>query len=120
MCGAWSESVRQVVELGRYDEQTWKRLGPSLVGKGEREVLARFKKMGSRSICIGRRQCRRRREVVRVKWVGSNKGTDEQAEVRYRMVAQELRSGDRRNELFAAEKGWGPMLLDVKKCLFRP
>lgn len=47
LCEGWSDEIRQgVMDLGQYDEQTWKRLEPQLVEKGEREKVDRFKKLG--------------------------------------------------------------------------
>lgn len=44
MCEEWTREVRQgVTDMEYHDEQTWKKLGPDLVVKGECEEL---KKMG--------------------------------------------------------------------------
>lgn len=47
MCGGWSAEMKQSVTDPQYhEEQTWQRLDPELVEKGERGELDRCKKMG--------------------------------------------------------------------------
>lgn len=53
MCEPWGTELQQgVTDMDYYDEQTWKKLDPKLVEKGEREELERLKKMGRVRLCL--------------------------------------------------------------------
>lgn len=76
MCEGWSDDVRRgVVGLEYYDGQTWKRLDPSLVERGEREDLDRFTKMGAYAY-VRREEAMsdQQGKIATVKWVRINKG----------------------------------------------
>lgn len=120
-CEMWADEIRRVVvELEYYDEQTWKRLVPELVQKGEREELDRFMKTGVYEY-MTRRWAEEDPEgkKVKVKWVRPSEGAEYRPEVRCRLVAHGLGYGERFDELLfvAAEKDLAIMLLDVK-CAF--
>lgn len=86
--------------MGCYNEQTWKRLGPALVGHGNRLSWNVSRRWAPTSIspgcCAGPA-----RVVVRVKWARVAKGREEHLEVRCRLVAQELGYRKRLDELSA-------------------
>lgn len=132
MCEAWSDDVRRgAVDLGYYDEQTWKRFNPKLVEMGEKADLEHVQEMGvyeyvSRE--VGRRDGIGK--MARVKCVRVDTRSDEeQRDVRCRVVALYLGVGERFEELFVGvpslekegallsivvPKGLSLMALDVK------
>lgn len=107
-------------------------MDPKLVEIGEKAELETFKKMGFYEYVPRSVAKNDSGKTVNAKWVRINKGSEEIAEVRCHLVAQELGFGERLDELFAgtpsltivkllrsmaAEKRLSAMSLDVT-CAF--
>ena len=123
-----------VDDVAYFDENTWEILDQQLVKEAEKAEIARFKKMGVYSY-VSRSEALNDPDgsFVKVKWVRTNKGTAAQPNIRCRLVAQEIRNGQRiRRTLLrhtfavamkmaivraAMGRGWAIMVMDVK-CAF--
>ena len=105
-----AEMERMVGDYAYYDENTWEPVNSKDVQKGEREEYERFCKMRVYEYAT-RTQAEQDYEgkFVKVRWVRVKKGTG----VRCRLVAQELRYGQRLDELFAGT----PSLAAVRMAL---
>lgn len=76
MCEGWNEDVcRSVIDLGYYDEQTWKMLVPKLVEMGDRAELHRFNPKGMpENLSPNLAKNDEREKTVEAKWVWVNRG----------------------------------------------
>ena len=85
------------VRGGWLDKEAVRKARMEEVGFMEKEKLW---DVVSREMAAGKR-------IVSVKWVDTNKGTEEAPEIRCRLVARDFNSGDRdREDLFAATPPW--------------
>ena len=91
-----------VDDMAYFDENTWEILNQQLVKEAEKAEIARFKKMGVYSY-VSRSEALNDPDgsFVKVKWVRTNKGTAAQANIRCRLVAEEIGYGQRIDELFS-------------------
>ena len=85
-----------VDDMAYFDENTWEILDQQLGKEAEKAEIARFKKMGVYSY-VSRSEALNDPDgsFVKVKWVRTNKGTAALPNITCRMVAQEIRYGQR-------------------------
>ena len=103
MCDELPPLVRQAVaDMSYYDEHLGARLNQKLVQTGEAVELERFAKMGVYGYAERTTAMSDPEGVfVKVKWVRINKGTQQDPQIKCRLVAQELAYGVRMDELYA-------------------
>ena len=105
-----------VQEVTGDDEEAWDdvrggKLDRGEVRKARMEEVGYMKKKGLWEV-VPRERARGQR-IVSVKWVDTNKGTEEQPQIRCRLVARDFRAADKdREDLFAATPPW-----ELKKLL---
>ena len=81
-------------------------MGQKIEIEAKRKEMERFKRMNVYRV-ITRESMERdeERKTISIKWVITNKGTEEQPIAKARLVAREFNTGDKRGELFAGTPG---------------
>ena len=93
-------------------------MDPRLVQQAKLEELARFKKMQVYQV-VPRSQMQQDEEatMVSIKWVVTNKGTEETPKAKARLVAREFNDGSQKNEMFAGTPGLQAMRMVISRAV---
>ena len=107
-----------------YGEQAWDdvrggKLDREEVRKARLEEVEYMKNRGLWRV-VPRERLEEGQKVTSVKWVDTNKGTDEKPVIRCRLVARDFRGADRdREDLFAATPPWELKKLLMSRAAYR-
>ena len=95
-------------------------MSQKMVIEAKRKEMERFKRMKVYRV-LTRGSMKRDEEVkmLSIKWVITNKGTEEHSFAKARLVAREFHTGDKRGELFAGKPGLMAMRTVISRAMTR-